>query len=330
LANAYDAGTGTLATASSGGTAGAGYFTVSGYSISVPSGATLASAGVQVTVRASFGNLSRWNTTTTPPTVQAFAGSTALTSAIALSSSGTTVVAGLTSYTVSLPGVTIEQASEANFSIRYAVAKANTTADTANLDYAELSVPYSVDNFDWAQVVDSTAGVSSLSDVDTTGAADGNSLLYSAAASKWVAGSVTPPSVLTSTVLVSPQERINTSATAATGTVNIDTETASVWYLSSNATANFTINVRSNSTTTLNSVLAVGDSITVSVLNTTGATAFYPTAVQVDGVTRTVRWQGGSAPTSGNASSIDAYVFTITKTAATPTYLVLGSQTQFA
>ena len=44
----------------------------------------------------------------------------------------------------------------------------------------------------------------------------------------------------------------------------------------------------------------------------------------------TPKWQGGTAPSAGNASSIDVYVYTIIKTAATPTYTVLGSQTQFA
>jgi hypothetical protein len=65
-------------------------------------------------------------------------------------------------------------------------------------------------------------------------------------------------------------------------------------------------------------------------MNTNGGTAYYPTAYQIDGSAVTPRWQGGAAPTAGNVSSIDAYSITIVKTAATPTYIVLASQTKFA
>ena len=65
-------------------------------------------------------------------------------------------------------------------------------------------------------------------------------------------------------------------------------------------------------------------------MNTNGATAYYPNVIQIDATTVTPKWQGGTAPIGGNASSIDVYVFTIVKTAATPTYVVLGSQTKFA
>jgi hypothetical protein len=135
---------------------------------------------------------------------------------------------------------------------------------------------------------------------------------------------------LTSPIVVSPEERTTVSATAATGTINFDAVTQGVLYYTSNASANFTLNIRGNSGTTLNSLLAVGDAITVAFLNTNGATAYYPTVYQIDGSAVTPKWQGGNAPTGGNASSIDAYSLTIIKTAATPTYTVLASQTKFA
>jgi hypothetical protein len=134
----------------------------------------------------------------------------------------------------------------------------------------------------------------------------------------------------TSSILVSPEERTTVSATAATGTVNFDAATQSVLYYTTNASANWTLNIRGTSGTTLNSMLATGDSITVVFLNTNGATAYYPTVYQIDGSAVTPKWQGGTAPSAGNASSIDAYSLTIIKTAATPTYTVLGSQTKFA
>jgi len=135
---------------------------------------------------------------------------------------------------------------------------------------------------------------------------------------------------LSNKVLLSPEERTTVSATAATGTVAFDAVTQGVLYYTTNASANFTLNVRGNSGTTLNSILATGDAITVVFLNTNGATAYYPTVYQVDGSAVTPKWQGGTAPTAGNASSIDAYSLTIIKTASTPTYTVLASQTKFA
>jgi len=134
----------------------------------------------------------------------------------------------------------------------------------------------------------------------------------------------------TSSILVSPEERTTISATAATGTVNFDAVTQAVLYYTTNASANWTLNVRGNSSTTLSSMLTVGDSITVVFLNTNGATAYYPTVYQIDGSAVTPKWQNGTAPTAGNASSIDAYSLNILKTAATPTYVVFASQNKFA
>ena len=131
-------------------------------------------------------------------------------------------------------------------------------------------------------------------------------------------------------VLLSPEERTTVSATAATGTINYDAVTQGVLYYTTNASANWTLNIRGNSTTTLSSILAVGDAITVTFLVQQGATAYYNNVVQIDGSSVTPKYQGGTAWTAGNASSIDAYVYTVVKTAATPTYTVFASQTKFA
>jgi hypothetical protein len=124
------------------------------------------------------------------------------------------------------------------------------------------------------------------------------------------------------------EEDVNVVASAATGTINFDVSTASVWYYTTNATANHTLNFRYSSGATLNSVLAVGDAITLVWLNTNGATAYYPNVIQIDGSTVTPKVP--AAISAGNATAIDAYVFTIIKTAATPTYTVLETQTKFA
>lgn len=159
-------------------------------------------------------------------------------------------------------------------------------------------------------------------------------ILYfqSASAAIFFGDSATPAagSTITRPKLVSPTELTTVSATAATGTINFDAVTQGVLYYTSNASANFTLNIRGNSTTTLSSLLSVADSITIAFLNTNGGTAYYPTVYQIDGSAVTPKWQGGTAPTGGNASSVDSYVLTIIKTAATPTYLVLASQTKYA
>ena len=123
------------------------------------------------------------------------------------------------------------------------------------------------------------------------------------------------------------EEDVNVVASAATGTINFDVSTASVWYYTSNATANHTLNFRYSSGVSLNTALATGDAITLVWLNTNGSTAYYPNVIQIDGTTVTPKVP--AAITAGNASSIDAYSFTIIKTASA-TFTVLETQTKFA
>jgi hypothetical protein len=124
-------------------------------------------------------------------------------------------------------------------------------------------------------------------------------------------------------------EKATVSATAATGTIAYDAATQAVLYYTSNASANWTLNIRGSSTVSLNTLLAVGQSVTIVFFVTNAGTAFYPTAHQIDGTSITPKWQGGTAPTSGNTSSIDAYVYTAVKT-ANATFTLFASQTKFA
>ena len=132
-------------------------------------------------------------------------------------------------------------------------------------------------------------------------------------------------------VLTDTAEVATVSATAATGTINYDITTQSVLFYTTNASANWTVNLRASSGTSLNTAMSTGQSVTVAFLVTNGATAYYNTTVQVDGTTSgvTTRWQGGTAPTAGNASSVDIYVYTVIKTASA-TFSVFASQTRFA
>lgn len=156
---------------------------------------------------------------------------------------------------------------------------------------------------------------------------DSNKFVYRGA-SAW-SDLISTPTEFTNLLLIAPKEKSTVSATAATGTINYDLSTQADVYYTTNASANFTLNFRASSTVTLNTLLATGESITAVFRNTNGATAYYPNVIQVDGASQTVKWQGGTAITSGNASSVDVYTFVITKTGAA-TFTVFGSQTKFA
>jgi hypothetical protein len=118
------------------------------------------------------------------------------------------------------------------------------------------------------------------------------------------------------------------SATAATGTITYNVLQQSVVYFTSNASANWTVNLTGNGTP-LNSLMSIGQAMTVALLVTQGSTAYYNSAVQVDGVSVTPKYQGGTAWAAGNASSIDAYVYTIIKT-GNAAFTVFAAQTRFA
>ena len=124
-------------------------------------------------------------------------------------------------------------------------------------------------------------------------------------------------------------EKITNSATAATGTVNFDVITQAVLNYTTDASGNWTLNIRGDGSNTLNSIMDTGESITIAHIVSQGGTAYYNSAVQIDGSGVTPEWQGGAAPTAGNPSSLDTYTYTIIKT-ADATFTVLASQTQFA
>jgi hypothetical protein len=141
--------------------------------------------------------------------------------------------------------------------------------------------------------------------------------------------SIFADSIASTGAMYNIQEIATVSATAATGVVNFDVATQSVLYYTSNASANWTVNVRGDSTNTLNSTMTTGQSITIAFLVTQGATAYYQSAITIDSVSVTPKWQGGTAPTVGNINSTDVYAITIIKMGSA-TYTVLASQTKFA
>ena len=125
------------------------------------------------------------------------------------------------------------------------------------------------------------------------------------------------------------REAVTVNAGAAGGTINFDAQTNGVVYYTGNSTANVTLNVRGTSTTTFASLLSIGQSISIVLLMTNSATAYYVSAIQIDGTTTgvTTKWQN-TVPAAGNANSIDTYTLSITRTGAS-TYTVLASLTKF-
>lgn len=143
------------------------------------------------------------------------------------------------------------------------------------------------------------------------------------------ASTVALPASSTPTSIGYLREAITTSATAATGTINFDAITQPTLYYTSNASGNFTLNIRGDGTTTLDSLLTTTQSLTVTFLNTNGATPYGVSALNIDGSARSVKWLSGTGSIpSPNASSIDAWTFTIIKTASN-TFTVLGSLSKF-
>lgn len=156
--------------------------------------------------------------------------------------------------------------------------------------------------------------------------ADTNALEYYTG-SAWA--TVGQDTTLTNVLITAPRETTLIQATATSGTTNMNLNSGSHMYHTSNAAGNFTLNIRSSASIALNTTMSVGETVTAVFSCTNGATAYYMTALTIDGNAQTVKWQGGTAPSAGNASSIDAYSFAITKTASA-TFTVLGSLTKFA
>lgn len=135
--------------------------------------------------------------------------------------------------------------------------------------------------------------------------------------------------IIKAPVLTVPAEPWLISQSSAGGIINYDVNTQAVVYYTANSSSNFTLNLRGDASTTLNNSLSIGNSVTIVFLNTNGATAYYQTGLSIDGVSITPKWQGGTAPAAGNASSIDVYTITVAKTADS-TYTVLEQLTKFA
>ena len=129
------------------------------------------------------------------------------------------------------------------------------------------------------------------------------------------------------TVLLDSAETVNVVAAAPSSTTNFYVQSGSVQYYTSNAANNWTLNIAFSSGTSMNTALAIGQSVTFVLVTTQGSTAYYNSAVTIDGTSVTPKWIGG-APTAGNASGLDVYRYAVVKTASA-TYTVLASLIQY-
>ena len=183
---------------------------------------------------------------------------------------------------------------------------------------------------DGVNVVDSTTHLTSLTlgtPLALTSGGVGSNTASGARSNLSAARSGTNTDITSLQPLAYAVETATVVGSGLSGTLTIDAITQSVLYYTSNASANWTVNIRGNSGTTINSLLSTGQAITVAVFATIGTTGFFNNVFQVDGATVTPKWQN-NAPTVGNTSSIDAYTYTIVKT-GNAAYTVFASLTKF-
>ena len=171
----------------------------------------------------------------------------------------------------------------------------------------------------------STALKVSNSATTATDANTASAIVARDASGNFIAGKATLATADVTTVV----ETASIVSASATGTINIDFSTNPTVYYTLDASADWTINVRGTSSVTLNTALSTGQIATVTLLAQIGATQRRPTVFQVDGSAVTPKWMGGTAPTTGNANSIDAYTLAIIKT-GNAAFTMLASQSRFA
>lgn len=124
-------------------------------------------------------------------------------------------------------------------------------------------------------------------------------------------------------------EKTNIVAGAINSNTNIDLQTAAIYLFTSNSSSTWTPNFRFSSTTSLNSVMRVGESVTAALISAQNNTGYYSASTNVDGALRTTYWGGALTPTSGGGSGYDMYTYTITKTGSN-TFLVFATTSKFA
>ena len=227
---------------------------------------------------------------------------------------------GAKSVTSALTLLTLTNAGAGNALDVTGIAKLTNTGATNALDVTGIA---KLTNTGATNALDVT-GIAKLTNTGATNALDVTGI-----AKLTNTGATNALEVVGTAKLQAAKEKVYSASVAMTGTINFGLMDQALAIFTSNATANWVLNFRGNTTTALNSIMSVGESMVVTTGVSQAGTAYYNTAIKVDDVAVTPKWQGGTAPTSGNASSVDFYTYTIVKIASA-SYLAYASQTKFA
>ena len=121
-------------------------------------------------------------------------------------------------------------------------------------------------------------------------------------------------------------EHVTVTAGKLSDAANLDLANGNVFLFTTAESPTATPNLLYNSSTTLNSKMAVGDVVTVVLITTANASGFCA-ELSIDGAGVTENWVGGSAPDAGGSSGVDIHAYTIIKTAAN-TYTVIANHSK--
>ena len=122
------------------------------------------------------------------------------------------------------------------------------------------------------------------------------------------------------------REKVNVTAGKLSDNLNIDLANGMVHLFTTAESTTAVPNIRVDGSTSLNSVMAIGESVVVTLITTANASA-YSAQMTIDGGAQTERWIGGNAPSSGGSSGVDIHTFTIIKT-ANATFTVIGNHSK--
>ena len=124
------------------------------------------------------------------------------------------------------------------------------------------------------------------------------------------------------------REHVNISGTALNSDKVINCSQGMVHYRSS-AVGGANVKLNVISTAGINTDMAIGDVMTLTVITVAGSTSHFVDQLRIDGVEAsagvTTHWVGGSAPTDGGGSGVDTYAFNILKT-GNATYVAVANQ----